>query len=328
MTAAGTLPRVPGSPPASRVVDLSGLLRRPEASTANVAMEVWSDDAARPGPGPDRARGRGVTVAEVTTVDDVRAELDASPAAWSLALSVLVAAAAVLVAMLVMIVATATTWRARATDLAALRMAGLPGRSLRRLELLGQLPVVLVGALAGAVCGVIAAVVALPGVRQFTDPPDVDTTDFSTPWAVVVLGAVVGVLLLTALSPLAAGALDRAPGDPDPDPGGCADDHQSSSSSTPTASDPARGSPCCTRGLVHVYRGEGRDVAALAGVDLTVRAGEMIGLLGPSGAGKSTLLSLLAGLFRPTAGTVLVGDLDLTKARRASSTPCTPPTCR
>ena len=65
---------------------------------------------------------------------------------------------------------------------------------------------------------------------------------------------------------------------------------------------------------MHVYRGEGRDVAALSGVDLTVRAGEMIALLGPSGAGKSTLLSLLAGLFRPTAGNVLVGELDLTSA--------------
>ncbi len=75
-----------------------------------------------------------------------------------------------------------------------------------------------------------------------------------------------------------------------------------------------RGLAVRTRGLVHVYRGAGRDVAALAGVDLSVRAGEMIGLLGPSGAGKSTLLSLLAGLFRPTAGTVLVGDLDLTTA--------------
>jgi putative ABC transport system ATP-binding protein len=69
-----------------------------------------------------------------------------------------------------------------------------------------------------------------------------------------------------------------------------------------------------TKGLVHVYRGEGRDVAALAGVDLTVRAGEVVALLGPSGAGKSTLLSLLAGLLRPTAGSVHVGQLDLTRA--------------
>ena len=113
-----------------------------------------------------------MTLGEVTTVDDVRAELDASPAAWSLALSVLVGGAAVLVAMLVMMVATATTWRARATDLAALRMAGLPDRSLRRLELLGQLPVVLVGCAGRSRLRVVAAVLALPGVRQFTDPPD------------------------------------------------------------------------------------------------------------------------------------------------------------
>jgi ABC-type lipoprotein release transport system permease subunit len=99
-----------------------------------------------------------------------------------------------------MLVATATTWRARATDLAALRMAGLPDRSLRRLELLGQLPVVVVGALAGAVCGVVAAVLALPGVRQFTDPPEVDTTVFTTPWVSVVVAAAVGLLLLTALA--------------------------------------------------------------------------------------------------------------------------------
>ena len=46
----------------------------------------------------------------------------------------------------------------------------------------------------------VAAVVALPGVRQFTDTPAVDTTDFSTRWVVVVVGALVGVLLLTALA--------------------------------------------------------------------------------------------------------------------------------
>ena len=40
---------------------------------------------------------------------------------------------------------------------------------------------------------------ALPGVHQFTDPPDVDTTDFSTPWGAVVAAAVAALLLLTAL---------------------------------------------------------------------------------------------------------------------------------
>ncbi len=66
-----------------------------------------------------------------------------------------------------------------------------------------------------------------------------------------------------------------------------------------------------TVGLVHLYRIEGYDVAALTGVDLSVGAGEVVGLLGPSGSGKSTLLSLLAGLFRPSAGKIFVGDHEL-----------------
>ncbi|MCC7075398.1 MAG: ABC transporter ATP-binding protein [Deltaproteobacteria bacterium] len=45
---------------------------------------------------------------------------------------------------------------------------------------------------------------------------------------------------------------------------------------------------------------------ALANVDLRVRAGELVGVIGPNGGGKSTLLFLLAGLLRPSAGTVTV----------------------
>jgi putative ABC transport system ATP-binding protein len=72
------------------------------------------------------------------------------------------------------------------------------------------------------------------------------------------------------------------------------------------------GLPVRTERLVHIYRSEGHDVAALSGVDLDVRGGEMVGLLGPSGAGKSTLLSLLGGMFPPSAGKIFFGDTELT----------------
>jgi len=73
----------------------------------------------------------------------------------------------------------------------------------------------------------------------------------------------------------------------------------------------AHGLGITTRRLVHVYRSGGVDVAALAGVDLVVEPGECVGLLGPSGAGKSTLMALLGGLFRPSAGQVLIGGTDV-----------------
>jgi branched-chain amino acid transport system permease protein len=52
-------------------------------------------------------------------------------------------------------------------------------------------------------------------------------------------------------------------------------------------------------------------VRALADVSLTVREGEVIGLVGPNGSGKTTLVSLLAGTLRPTRGSILVGGRDV-----------------
>ncbi|MDH6578608.1 ABC transporter ATP-binding protein [Kitasatospora sp. MAP5-34] len=53
------------------------------------------------------------------------------------------------------------------------------------------------------------------------------------------------------------------------------------------------------------------DAKALDGIDLRIRAGEAVAVMGPSGCGKSTLLNMVAGLDRPTSGTVRVQGQDL-----------------
>ena len=55
------------------------------------------------------------------------------------------------------------------------------------------------------------------------------------------------------------------------------------------------------------------DVAALAGVDLVIAAGEFFTLLGPSGSGKTTLLRLIAGFERPDSGRIELGGADVTR---------------
>ncbi len=53
-----------------------------------------------------------------------------------------------------------------------------------------------------------------------------------------------------------------------------------------------------------------RVVAAVDGIDLTVRRGETLGYIGPNGAGKSTTLKMLTGVLYPTAGDVRVCGLE------------------
>ena len=55
-------------------------------------------------------------------------------------------------------------------------------------------------------------------------------------------------------------------------------------------------------------RYDGGESAAVSGISLSVAHGEAVAIMGPSGSGKSTLLNIIAGMDRPTSGTVRVGD--------------------
>jgi ABC-2 type transport system ATP-binding protein len=52
-------------------------------------------------------------------------------------------------------------------------------------------------------------------------------------------------------------------------------------------------------------------LTAVAGLDLEVARGEIVGLLGPNGAGKSTTIGMILGLIAPTAGTAMIGGRDV-----------------
>ncbi|HWL91766.1 MAG TPA: ABC transporter ATP-binding protein [Actinomycetota bacterium] len=64
--------------------------------------------------------------------------------------------------------------------------------------------------------------------------------------------------------------------------------------------------------LRKVYGAGAAAVEALRGVSVEFAAGEFTAIMGASGSGKSTLLHIMAGLDKPTSGTVWIGDMDLT----------------
>ncbi len=65
------------------------------------------------------------------------------------------------------------------------------------------------------------------------------------------------------------------------------------------------------RDVTKSYKRDAIEIPVLERVSITVDAGDFLGLMGPSGSGKSTLLNLLAGIDRPSRGTVRIGDTEI-----------------
>ncbi len=68
-----------------------------------------------------------------------------------------------------------------------------------------------------------------------------------------------------------------------------------------------------THDLIKIYKMGKNQVNALNGLSLKVERGDFISIMGRSGSGKSTLLNMLGCLDRPTSGSVLIDDVDVTR---------------
>jgi ABC-2 type transport system ATP-binding protein len=64
--------------------------------------------------------------------------------------------------------------------------------------------------------------------------------------------------------------------------------------------------------LIHLTKQYGK-FTAVDDIDLVVPSGELFGFLGPNGAGKTTTFRMIAGILRPTSGTVEIGGIDITR---------------
>jgi putative ABC transport system ATP-binding protein len=65
------------------------------------------------------------------------------------------------------------------------------------------------------------------------------------------------------------------------------------------------------RDLSKAYRRGGQDIPVLQSIILDVMPGEFVALMGPSGSGKSTLLNLIAGIDKPSGGSIEIGGVDI-----------------
>ena len=67
------------------------------------------------------------------------------------------------------------------------------------------------------------------------------------------------------------------------------------------------------RAVRKVYRRDSEELVVLDGISVDVPEGDFVALMGPSGSGKTTLLNLIAGIDRPSAGTVTVAGTELSR---------------
>ncbi|GGB71731.1 hypothetical protein N798_16470 [Knoellia flava TL1] len=216
-TASQRVPALPFVGNRGALVNLDLMLRLGGRLPASGSMEVWIDDAFPGGvAGAERAlRDRGVEVLSTRSLPESKRLLDESATGWGLLLGLFTALLSLLLAAVMLVVVAMTTGRVVTRDIAALRVAGVPGRDLRRATVREAVVPVGLAAVVGGACGVAGAVLAMPLIPLFDTPAPVPALDLAPSWLVMgaswavtvaVLGAVAALLALRASS---RGDIDR-----------------------------------------------------------------------------------------------------------------------
>jgi putative ABC transport system permease protein len=210
-TAAQRVPALPFVGNRGALVNLDLMLRLGGRLPATGSMEVWIDEGFPGGlAGAERALGgKGLEVLSTRSLPESKRLLDESATGWGLLLGLFTALLSLLLAAVMLVVVAMTTGRVVTRDLAALRVAGVSGRDLRRATVREAVVPVVLGAVVGAGCGVAGAVIAMPLIPLFDTPAPVPALDLAPAWAVMagawlatalVLGVVASLLALRSSS--------------------------------------------------------------------------------------------------------------------------------
>ncbi|MEO7268948.1 MAG: FtsX-like permease family protein [Knoellia sp.] len=184
------------------LVNLDLMLRIGGRLPPSGSMEVWIDSQFPGGvAGAEKAlRAGGVEVLGTRSFAQDKRLLDESATGWGLLLGLFTAVLSLLLAAVMLVVVSMTTGRIVTRDIAALRVAGVSGRDLRRAAVREALAPVLVAAVVGALCGVVGAVLAMPLIPLFDTPATVPALDFSPAWLVMGVSWLVAVLILVLVA--------------------------------------------------------------------------------------------------------------------------------
>ena len=213
VTVVDTTAYIPGVPLQAVVVDLKTMVAA-GSRTDQVLESVWSSstDPALLQRLKDNLGAAGFDLINVNTIDERRAEYDATATAWSMHLSLLLGAAALLVALLSLATMVTATRRQRAVDVRSLAAAGVPRRMVSRATTMEFLLVAVVASVLGLIAAPVGATIVGDSLPWWSTPPEYPVTRTGFAWPAGVGAVVVLFVILAVIAVLVSRRALRAAG--------------------------------------------------------------------------------------------------------------------